>query len=51
MVTDGLPMYTVDETFIYFNHYYFLNKGNYRGLNQTDITDDSILSVDLAILN
>lgn len=42
MVTSGLPMYTVNESLIYFNHYYFLNKKN-RGQNKTNILDSSIL--------
>jgi hypothetical protein len=42
MVTDGLPMYTLDEKDIYFNHYYFLNKSN-RGTDKTDFIDDSIM--------
>jgi hypothetical protein len=42
VVTDGLPMYTISETFIYFNHYIFLNKP-FRGRNKTILTDNSIL--------
>ena len=43
MVTDGLPMYTVNEKYIYFNHYYFLNK-QHRGKCITNLIDDTILS-------
>lgn len=43
MVTDGLPIYRVDESLLYFNHYYFLNKQS-RGRQQTNIVDDTILS-------
>ena len=42
-VTDGLETIILDKGYVYFNHYYFLNKIN-RGLKLTDITDDSILS-------
>jgi hypothetical protein len=42
MVTDGLPMYTVNSSLIYFNHYYFLNK-NDRGKNMTNNIDKTIL--------
>jgi hypothetical protein len=41
-VTHGLPMYTISESFIYFNHYVFLNK-QFRGRNKTILTDNSIL--------
>jgi hypothetical protein len=41
-VTNGKPIYNVNEKYIYFNHYYFLNKTS-RGKNQTKLTDDSIL--------
>lgn len=41
-VTDGLPIYDVDERYIFFNHYFYLNKPN-RGKDKTSFTDDSIL--------
>lgn len=37
----GKPMHTINADIIYFNHYFFLNKGN-RGKNLTKFTDDSI---------
>jgi len=40
-VTNGLEIYNVDEKYMYFNHYYFLNK-LHRGYNKTDLIDDSI---------
>jgi hypothetical protein len=43
VVTDGLPLMLLDKSYVYFNHYYFLNKKN-RGLNKTDFIDKSILS-------
>lgn len=43
MVTSGKPMYDIDEKYIYFNHYYYLNK-NSRGRNNTMLIDDTILS-------
>lgn len=42
LITDGKPMITVDETKIYFNHYYFLNKPG-RGRDKTNLIDTSIL--------
>lgn len=42
MVTNGLPMYNINEKYIYFNHYFFLNKKN-RGLNKTNLIDKTIL--------
>ena len=42
MVTLGKPMYTIDEKYAYFNHYYYLNK-NTRGRNETMLIDDTIL--------
>ena len=39
-VTSGKPMYDVDPSYLYFNHYYFLNKK--RGKNKTTMIDDSI---------
>ena len=42
MVTDGLPMYSLNENEIYFNHYCFLNKLD-RGKNNTTNIDNSIL--------
>ena len=41
-VTDGKPMFLLDEKYIFFNHYVFLNKIN-RGKNITDNIDNSIL--------
>jgi hypothetical protein len=41
-VTNGKPMYIVNETKLFFNHYFFLNKSS-RGRNKTDLIDDSIL--------
>ena len=42
IVTDGLPMYTVDEKYAFFNHYYYLNKSN-RGKDSTNLEDKTIL--------
>ena len=42
MITDGKPMFLLDEKDIFFNHYVFLNKID-RGKNITDIIDNSIL--------
>uniref|UniRef100_A0A6C0HYN4 Glycosyltransferase family 92 protein n=1 Tax=viral metagenome TaxID=1070528 RepID=A0A6C0HYN4_9ZZZZ len=42
MVTSGKPMYDVCYKYVFFNHYYFLNK-NYRGYNVTNLKDYSIL--------
>jgi len=42
MITDGNPMYNIDDKLIFFNHYYFLNKSS-RGRNNTNLIDDSIL--------
>lgn len=42
MVTDGLPMYDMNEKYIYFNHYMFLNKPE-RNMNNNLLKDDSIL--------
>ena len=39
--TDGKPMFILDEQYIFFNHYVFLNKQN-RGQNITN-PDSSIL--------
>ena len=36
-------MYTINEKYIYFNHYFFLNKEDNRSLIKTDLTDNSIL--------
>jgi hypothetical protein len=41
-ITDGKPMFLLDEKHIFFNHYYYLNKV-YRGNKNTDNTDNSIL--------
>ena len=41
-VTSGKPMYCVNEKYIYFNHYIYLNKSN-RGRNKTSLIDDTIL--------
>ncbi len=38
----GKPIYTVDYKYLYFNHYYFLNKSN-RGKNSSFLRDNSIL--------
>ena len=43
VVTDGLETVLLDKSYVYFNHYYFLNKIN-RGLDKTDLIDKSILS-------
>ena len=40
MVTSGKPMYLIDETEAYFNHYCYLNKK--RGKNHTNLIDDTI---------
>lgn len=42
MITFGKPMYNINEKYIYFNHYVFLNKVD-RGRKQTDLIDDTIL--------
>lgn len=42
MITDGKPMFVIDEQYIFFNHYTFLNKKN-RGKNVTNHMDSSIL--------
>jgi hypothetical protein len=42
LITNGKPMYNVNPKYIYFNHYYFLNKHD-RGRNRTNMTDKSIL--------
>jgi hypothetical protein len=42
MVTSGKESYNVNETYIYFNHYIYLNKTD-RGRNQTSLMDDTIL--------
>lgn len=44
MVTDGLEMYNINEKYIFFNHYYFLNKKD-RGKKLTKLIDGSILKV------
>lgn len=43
VVTDGKETIILDKQYVYFNHYYFLNKQN-RGLNKTDLLDNSILA-------
>jgi hypothetical protein len=43
MVTDGLPMHTVDEKIAFFNHYFFLNKTD-RGFHPVPLLDWSILA-------
>ena len=43
VVTDGKEQVILDKLYVYFNHYYFLNKQN-RGLDKTDLIDKSILS-------
>ena len=42
MVTSGKIMYNVNEKYVYFNHYYYLNKSD-RGRNLTNLIDDTIL--------
>jgi hypothetical protein len=42
MISDGKPMYNVNPKYVFFNHYYFLNKSD-RGKNITNLTDNSIL--------
>lgn len=42
MITNGKPMITINESKIYFNHYFFLNKTN-RGRNKTNLIDKSII--------
>ena len=42
MVTSGKEMYTINEKYAYFNHYFFLNKST-RGKNKTNLLDNSIL--------
>lgn len=49
MITSGKPMYTINQHFIYFNHYYFLNKTE-RGKKLTNLIDDSIINK-LTLLN
>ena len=39
-VTSGKPSYNIEPSYLYFNHYYFLNKS--RGKKKTDKLDDSI---------
>jgi hypothetical protein len=41
-ITDGKPMFLLDETHVFFNHYIYLNKLE-RGKNKTNNTDNSIL--------
>jgi len=41
-ITDGKPMFLLDEQHVFFNHYVFLNKIE-RGKNITDDLDNSIL--------
>ena len=41
-ITDGKPMFLLDESDVFFNHYVYLNKTN-RGRNKTEYTDNSIL--------
>jgi hypothetical protein len=42
MITDGKPMFLVDEKHIFFNHYLYLNKLD-RGKKNTNNIDNSIL--------
>lgn len=39
---NGVKQITLDKSNIYFNHYFYLNKKN-RGLDNKNVTDDSIL--------
>ena len=41
VVTDGGELILLDKSYVYFNHYYFLNKNN-RGFDLTPFTDNSI---------
>jgi len=41
MIIKGKKMLTIPHNILFFNHYYFLNKSN-RGINKTDLIDDSI---------
>jgi hypothetical protein len=41
MIIKGNKMLTIPHNILFFNHYYFLNKSN-RGINKTDLIDDSI---------
>ena len=43
MVFSGKPMFTVSDKDMFLNHYFFLNKKD-RGLEETEYTDNSILS-------
>uniref|UniRef100_A0A6C0B8Y8 Glycosyltransferase family 92 protein n=1 Tax=viral metagenome TaxID=1070528 RepID=A0A6C0B8Y8_9ZZZZ len=42
MITDGKPMFLLDENHIFFNHYVYLNKPD-RGKKNTNNIDNSIL--------
>ena len=42
MITDGKPMFLVDENHIFFNHYVYLNKPD-RGKKNTNNIDNSII--------
>jgi len=42
VATEGKETILLDKRYVYFNHYYFLNKEN-RGLNNTNLMDNSIL--------
>lgn len=42
LVTDGKETILLDKQYVYFNHYFFLNKEN-RGLTNTSLMDNSIL--------
>ena len=42
VATDGKETVLLDKQYVYFNHYYFLNKEN-RGLKNTNLMDNSIL--------
>jgi hypothetical protein len=44
IVTEGLESLIIDKSYVYFNHYYFLNKKD-RGFNETACIDRSILDV------
>ena len=41
MIIKRKKMLTIPHNILFFNHYYFLNKSN-RGINKTDLIDDSI---------
>jgi len=42
MITSGKKMYTIDYKYIYFNHYFFLNKEK-RGRGKSNLEDKTIL--------